>query len=163
ARAPLGPPQAPLARGHVLRRDRGIDGRPHAPHTPPLHRVDASGGRAPVTHPAAPRGQRAAPGRERPRRERRRDLRRHAGGGVAEVRFTTPDPSLSAFLAAAHTQAYLEANEEARRANDVTAQEFLGRQLDESRQQVERGEAALSRFAAEHPNVAVNEEQKTVA
>ena len=85
------------------------------------------------------------------------------GSDVVEVRFTTPDPSLSAFLAAAHTQAYLEANEEARRANDVTAQEFLGRQLDESRQQVERGEAALSRFAAEHPNVAVNEEQKTVA
>src|SRR5207249_5995021 len=63
----------------------------------------------------------------------------------------------------AHTQAYLEANEEARRADDVTAKEFLGRQLRESRDQVDRAEAALSRFAAEHPNVAINEEQKTVA
>src|SRR6266446_2052223 len=85
------------------------------------------------------------------------------GTDIVEVRFATPDPSLSALLAAAHTQAYLDTNEEARRANDVTAQEFLGRQLEEARQQVERTEAALSRFAAQHPNVAVNEEQKTVA
>src|SRR2546428_6296548 len=84
------------------------------------------------------------------------------GTDIVEVRFATPDPSLSALLAAAHTQAYLDTNEEARRANDVTAQEFLGRQLEEARQQVERTEAALSHFAAEHPNVAVNEEQKTV-
>src|SRR5207245_11426920 len=46
---------------------------------------------------------------------------------------------------------------------DGTAQEFLARQLGEARQQVGRTEATLSRFAAEHPNVAVNEEQKTVA
>src|SRR5881628_3749953 len=85
------------------------------------------------------------------------------GTDIVEVRFTTPDPSLSALLVAAHTQAYLDTNEEARRANDVTAQEFLGRQLEEARQQVQRAEAALNRFAAEHPNVAVNEEQKTVA
>src|SRR5205823_4227800 len=85
------------------------------------------------------------------------------GTDLVAVRFTTPSPSLSAFLAAAHTQAYLEADEEARRADDVTAKEFLGRQLRESREHAERAEAALSRFAAEHPNVAINEEQKTVA
>src|SRR5919197_1579039 len=88
-----------------------------------------------------------------------RDVR---GTDLVEVSFTTPSPSLSAFLAAAHTQAYMEANEEARRATDVTAKEFLGRQLRESREQVERAEAALSRFAAEHPVVAINQEQKTV-
>ncbi len=85
------------------------------------------------------------------------------GTDIVEVRFTTPDPALSALLTAAHTQAYLDSNEEARRGNDVTAQEFLGRQLEEARQQVEGAEAGLSRFAAEHPSVAVNEEQKTVA
>ena len=37
---------------------------------------------------------------------------------------------------------------------NVTAKEFLGRQLRESREQVERAQAALSGFAAEHPNVA---------
>ncbi len=84
------------------------------------------------------------------------------GTDIVEVRFTTPDPALSALLAAAHTQAYLDANQEARRGNDVTAQEFLGRQLEEARQQVEGAEAALSRFATEHASVAVNEEQKTV-
>ena len=84
------------------------------------------------------------------------------GTDIVEVRFTTPDPALSALLAAAHTQAYLDTNQEARRGNDVTAQEFLGRQLEEARKQVEGAEAALSRFAVERPSVAVNEEQKTV-
>ena len=84
------------------------------------------------------------------------------GTDLIEVRFTTPNRSLSAFLAAAHTQAYLEANEEARQATDVTAKEFLGRQLRESRGKVEAAEAALARFATEHPNVAINQEQKTV-
>ena len=85
------------------------------------------------------------------------------GTDLIEVRFTTPNPSLSAFLAAAHTQAYIESNEEARRATDVTAKEFLARQLGEARDQVERSEAALAKFATLHPNVAVNQEQKTVA
>jgi capsular exopolysaccharide synthesis family protein len=85
------------------------------------------------------------------------------GTDLIEVRFTTPDPALSAFLAAAHTQAYIEANDEARRATDVTAKEFLGQQIKESREQVETAERALARFATEHPNVAVNQEQKTVA
>lgn len=84
------------------------------------------------------------------------------GTDLVEVRFTTPNPDLSAFLAAAHTQAYMEANEEARRSTDVTAKEFLGRQLRESREKLEGSEAALTRFAAEHPNVAINQEQKTV-
>src|SRR5262249_27743958 len=84
------------------------------------------------------------------------------GTDLVDVRFTTPNPDLSAFLAAAHTQAYLEANEEARRSTDVTAKEFLGRQLRESRDKLEGAEGALTRFAAEHPNVAINQEQKTV-
>src|SRR5881397_4452442 len=84
------------------------------------------------------------------------------GTDLVEVTFTTPSPTLSAFLAAAHTQAYIEANEEARRATDVTAKDFLGRQLLESRQQLEKAQDALARFAADHPNVAINEEQKIV-
>ena len=89
-----------------------------------------------------------------------RDVR---GTDLIEVRFTTPSPTLSAVLTAAHTQAYLEANEEARLATDVTAKDFLDRQLRTSRQQIERADATLRRFAAEHPNVAVNQEQKIVA
>ncbi len=85
------------------------------------------------------------------------------GTDLVEVRFTTPSPALSAFLAAAHTQAYIEANEEARLATDVTAKEFLGQQLREARERVERAEEALRRFATEHPNVAVNQEQKSPA
>ena len=83
------------------------------------------------------------------------------GTDLIEVKFTTPSAGLSAFLAAAHTQAYMDANEEARRATDVTAKQFFGQQLRESREQVARAESALGRFASEHPNVAVNQEQKT--
>jgi succinoglycan biosynthesis transport protein ExoP len=83
------------------------------------------------------------------------------GTDLVDVGFTTPSPSLSAFLAAAHTQAYIQVNEEARRATDVTAKEFLGQQMREARERVERAQQALRAFAAEHPAIAVNEEQKT--
>jgi succinoglycan biosynthesis transport protein ExoP len=85
------------------------------------------------------------------------------GTDLIEVSFTTPSPTLSAFLAAAHTQAYIETNDEARRATDVTAKEFLGQQMREARERVEHAQESLRRFAAEHPDIAVNEEEKTQA
>jgi capsular exopolysaccharide synthesis family protein len=84
------------------------------------------------------------------------------GTDLVQVGFATPNPELSAFLVAAHTQAYLEANEEARRATDVAAKGFLGTQLRESRTRVEQAEAALAAFASQHPDVAVNQENKTI-
>ncbi len=91
------------------------------------------------------------------------DVRDVRGTDLIEIRFTTPSPSLSAVLAAAHAQAYLEASEEARLATDVTAKSFLDQQLRQTRQHVERAEAALRTFARQHPTVAVNQEQKIVA
>ncbi len=88
-----------------------------------------------------------------------RDVR---GTDLVEIRFTTPSAALSAFLAAAHAQAYLEANEEVRLEANVTAKDFLGKQLHESRDRVEQAEEALGRFAAAHPNIAINEEHKLV-
>jgi capsular exopolysaccharide synthesis family protein len=88
-----------------------------------------------------------------------RDVR---GTDLVEVRFTTPSPTLSAILTAAHTQAYLEANEEARLGTDATARHFLDQQLRESEAKLERAQTALRTFATEHPNVAVNQEQKVV-
>jgi capsular exopolysaccharide synthesis family protein len=90
------------------------------------------------------------------------DVRDVRGTDLIEVRFTTPDASLSAILAAAHTQAYIEANEEARLGTDATARDFLDRQLRESRGKVERAQTALRDFSTAHPNVAVNQEQKVV-
>jgi hypothetical protein len=84
------------------------------------------------------------------------------GTDLIELSFTTPSPDLSAFLAAAHTQAYMEANDEARRETDAVAEAFLARQLDDARAQVERADAALAAFAAEYPTVATNQEQKVV-
>jgi polysaccharide biosynthesis transport protein len=83
------------------------------------------------------------------------------GTDLIDVSFTTPSPTLSAFLAAAHTQAYIQVNEEARRATDVTAKEFLGQQMREARERVERAQQTLRAFASDHPSIAVNEEQKT--
>lgn len=84
------------------------------------------------------------------------------GTDLIELSFTTPSPSLSAFLVAAHTQAYIDTNEEARRANDVTAKEFLAHQLREARERVERAQEALRLFSADHPDIAVNQEEKTL-
>jgi succinoglycan biosynthesis transport protein ExoP len=85
------------------------------------------------------------------------------GTDLIDVSFTTPDPRLSAFLTAAHTDAYLQANEDARRATDNLADRFLDRQLAEASARVDVAQRAVDAFATEHPNVAVNQEQQTVA
>jgi succinoglycan biosynthesis transport protein ExoP len=81
---------------------------------------------------------------------------------LVEVSFTTGSPVLSAFLAAAHTQAYMETNAETRQGTDAVARGFLDRQLDESRQRIVHDESALARFAAAYPKVATDQEQKIV-
>jgi uncharacterized protein involved in exopolysaccharide biosynthesis len=82
------------------------------------------------------------------------------GTDLIDVSFVTPSPTLSAFLAAAHTQAYLEANVDARHATDVMAQGFLGRKLAAARKKVKVAEASLDRFAERHPDVAVDQEHR---
>ena len=47
------------------------------------------------------------------------------GTDLVEVRFTTPSPTLSAFLAATHAEAYVEANEEARLASNLSTRDAL--------------------------------------
>lgn len=84
------------------------------------------------------------------------------GTDLVDITFATPDPSLSAFLAAAHTQAYIEANDEARLVTNVTAKAFLGEQLREARDKIDRAESALREFAAQHPSVAIDQEHKVV-
>jgi capsular exopolysaccharide synthesis family protein len=83
------------------------------------------------------------------------------GTDLIEVSFTTASPALSAFLAAAHTQAYMDANDEVRRRTDELARGFLDRQAAESQERIVTAEAALGRFAAAHPRTAANQEQKT--
>jgi polysaccharide biosynthesis transport protein len=90
-------------------------------------------------------------------------VREVRGTDLIDVSFTTPDPRLSAFLTAAHTQAYLETNEDARRATDNLANRFLDDQLARARGAVERAQSSVDRFARKHPNVAINQEQQTLA
>jgi len=84
------------------------------------------------------------------------------GSDLIQVRFTTRSPELSAFLAAAHTEAYLDQNRDAQLSTDASAVGFLDQQLQQSREHVERAAAAVSQFAGEHPNVAVNQEDQLI-
>jgi polysaccharide biosynthesis transport protein len=81
------------------------------------------------------------------------------GADLVDVQFVTPNPALSAFLSAIHTQAYLESNEDARHQTDVFAQKFLAKKLATARKKMKKAEAALHRFAGTHPSVAADQEQ----
>jgi polysaccharide biosynthesis transport protein len=86
-----------------------------------------------------------------------RDVR---GTDLVDVSFTTRSPTLSAVLASAHAQAYMEVNDEERRRTDAVARQFLDAQAAESHQRIVDAEAKLGRFAAAHPRIAANQEEK---
>jgi succinoglycan biosynthesis transport protein ExoP len=90
------------------------------------------------------------------------DVEDERGTDLIDIQLTTPDPKLSAVLAAAHAQAYLDANAEAQTTLDSGAVGFLEEQLEQSKSQLSRAEAALRQFAAENPNVAVDQEHDLV-
>ncbi len=79
---------------------------------------------------------------------------------LIEVRFTAPDAQLAALLTSAHIQAYINSVKDSQLATDSTAKDFLSQQLDEARVRADNAEAALSAFSAEHPEVAVNQEDQ---
>lgn len=79
---------------------------------------------------------------------------------LIEVRFTAPDAQLAALLTAAHIQAYINSVKDSQLATDSTAKDFLAQQLDEARTRADSAEEALSAFSAEHPDVAVNQEDQ---
>lgn len=87
------------------------------------------------------------------------DLR---GTDLLDIRFTAPNPTLAAFLAGAHVQAYLGTVKESQVATDSTAIAFLGEQLVEARRRTEQAETALAEFSAAHPTVAVNQEDQLI-
>jgi capsular exopolysaccharide synthesis family protein len=81
---------------------------------------------------------------------------------LIEVRFSAPDAQLAALLTAAHIQAYINSVKDSQLATDSTAKDFLTQQLDEARLKAQSAEAALSAFAAEHPEIAVNQEDQPI-
>ncbi|HVO27010.1 MAG TPA: polysaccharide biosynthesis tyrosine autokinase [Candidatus Margulisiibacteriota bacterium] len=90
------------------------------------------------------------------------DVQDVRGTDLIEIRFTTPNPALSALLAAAHTKAYLDDNLRTQLATDSAAMEFLESQLQQALGRVEKAETALNEFASKHPNVAVNQEHELI-
>jgi uncharacterized protein involved in exopolysaccharide biosynthesis len=85
------------------------------------------------------------------------------GTDLIEVDFTTADPEFSAFLVRAHVQAFIKMTQEARRQTDSTATTFFADQIRESQKRIDAAEAILGEFAIRHPNVAVNQEQNSIA
>lgn len=82
------------------------------------------------------------------------------GTDLVEVTFSTPSPTLSAMLSAAHAQTYLESAAETKIETDVEARGFLDRQIRKARENLDRSQALLAEFRADHPQVAMNEEYK---
>src|SRR5206468_1648517 len=76
----------PVVDGDVPRADARPGAARHAGDDAPLHRLDAAPAGAPVPDPAPAAGERAAPRRERPERERHLELPRHAGRDAQEPR-----------------------------------------------------------------------------
>jgi succinoglycan biosynthesis transport protein ExoP len=91
------------------------------------------------------------------------DVQDVRGTDLIDIQLTTPDPKLSAVLAAAHAQAYLDANAETQLTRDSGAIGFLEDQLAQSKAQLNRAETALREFAAQYPNVAVDQEHNLVS
>lgn len=82
------------------------------------------------------------------------------GTDLVEVTFSTPSPTLSAMLSAAHAQTYLESAAETKVETDVEARGFLDRQIRQARENFDRSQALLAAFRSQHPQVAMNEEYK---
>ena len=85
------------------------------------------------------------------------------GTDLIQIEVTTADAKLSTSLVRAHLDAFIASNTEARRMTDATATGFLADQIREADKHLKTAENALQAFAAAHPNVAVNQEQNSIA
>ncbi|MGH7824907.1 MAG: GumC family protein [Candidatus Binatia bacterium] len=65
---------------------------------------------------------------------------------LVQVKFSTPDPGLSAAIANAHARSYIHQGQKLRSQANVDARKFLETKLTELRQRVEQSEDALNRF-----------------
>lgn len=85
------------------------------------------------------------------------------GTDLLEISFATPSAALSAMLAAAHAQAFLDSDQEIKVSTDTAARGFLDQQIRQAREWLDHAQADLDRFRKDNPKVAMNEEYKEVA
>ncbi|HWO43079.1 MAG TPA: polysaccharide biosynthesis tyrosine autokinase [Candidatus Eisenbacteria bacterium] len=81
---------------------------------------------------------------------------------LVQVKFSTPDPALSAAVANAHARAYIQQGQKLRSRANEDARKFLEAKLSELRQRVETSEDALNRFRREKGIISLDEKENIV-
>jgi succinoglycan biosynthesis transport protein ExoP len=81
---------------------------------------------------------------------------------LVRIRFSTRDPVLSARIANAHGQAYIQLGMEQRYQATGEAQHFLENKLAELKQKVEKAEGALNRYRKEHQIISLDRGENVV-
>jgi succinoglycan biosynthesis transport protein ExoP len=81
---------------------------------------------------------------------------------VAQIKFSTPDPVLSATIANAHARAYIHQGQKLRSQANEDARKFLETKLAELRERVEKSEDALNRFRRGKGIISLNDKENIV-
>jgi polysaccharide biosynthesis transport protein len=84
------------------------------------------------------------------------------GTSLVQIKFTTPDPVLSAQLANAHASAYLRYGIDLRSQTNEEASKFLQQKLAELKERVQQSEAALNGYRREKGIISVDDKQNIV-
>jgi polysaccharide biosynthesis transport protein len=84
------------------------------------------------------------------------------GTSLVQVKFTTPDPVLSARLANAHAATYVRYGIDLRSQTNEEASKFLQQKLIELKKRVEESEAALNGYRKEKNIISVDEKANVV-
>ena len=90
------------------------------------------------------------------------EIRPVAGTSLVKIKFTTPDPALSARLANAHANSYLRYGVDLRVQSNDEASEFLKQRLTKLKQRVEQSETALNSYRKNKGIIAVDEKENVI-
>lgn len=90
------------------------------------------------------------------------EIRPVAGTSMVNVKFTTPDPQLSARLANAHGYSYARYGADLRTQTNDEAQAFLQQKLTELKERIEQSEAALNRYRKDKGIISVDEKDNVI-
>ena len=90
------------------------------------------------------------------------EIRPVAGTSLIKIKFTTPDPALSARLANAHANSYLRYGVDLRVHSNDQASEFLKQRLTKLKERVEQSETALNSYRKNKGFISVDEKENVI-
>src|SRR5919108_1615052 len=85
-----------------------------------------------------------------------------AGTSLVNIKFTTPEPALSARLANAHAASYVRYGIDLRSDTNSEASDFLRQKLAELKDRIEQSEAALNSYRKEKGIISVDEKSNVI-